>query len=172
MSSYVETLLDTYKSKGLLVDSNLLLLYLVGSYDTSLVGDGKFNKLSKYTAEDYRLLVRLKAVFARSVTTPHVLTEVSNLTNDLPSSTRSECLKEFAATFEEMEELMTPSLEAARRSDFHFLGLTDAALAQWSSRFLVVTDDLRMVAKLNESGQQALNFNHLRDYLFDELRRS
>lgn len=172
MSSYVGTLLDRYKSKGLLIDSNLLLLYLVGAYDTNLVGDGNYNKLSKYRLEDYHLLVRLMAVFARSVTTPHVLTEVSNLTNDLPSSTRSKCLKEFATTLEEMEELMTPSLEAARRPDFHFLGLTDAALAQWSSRFLVVTDDFRMVAKLNESGQEALNFNHLRDYLFDELRRS
>jgi len=172
MSSYVGVLLDKYRSKGLLVDSNLLLLYLVGSYDISLVGDGKFNKLSKYTAEDYRLLLRLKAAFARSVTTPHVLTEVSNLANDLPSSTRSQLLKEFAEAFDGMEELTTPSMAVAQRSDFHFLGLTDSALAQWSSRFLVVTDDVRMVARLNESDLEALNFNHLRDYLFDDLRQS
>ena len=77
MSSYTGLLLDKYKTKGLLVDANLLLLFLVGTHDLQLVGDGKYNKLSKYTPEDYRLLIRLQAVFKRIVTTPHVLTEVS-----------------------------------------------------------------------------------------------
>ena len=62
-------------------------------------------------------------------------------------------------------------MEAARRQDFHFLGLTDSSLAQWSSRYLVVTDDARFVAKLNESGLEALNFNHLREHLWLEMAR-
>jgi hypothetical protein len=84
MSSHQELLIDRYKAKGILIDANLALLYLVGSYDLRLVGDGKYKKLSKYNAEDYHLLLRLKGVFKKAVTTPHVLTEVSNLTNDLP----------------------------------------------------------------------------------------
>lgn len=171
MSSYIKILLDKYIPKGILIDANLLLLYLVGSYDISLVGDGKYNRLQKYTIKDYELLLRLKGVFATAVTTPHVLTEVSNLANDLPSSTRSRCLREFVSTFEPITELHTPSMEAARRQDFHFLGLTDSSLAQWSSRYLVVTDDARFVAKLNESGLEALNFNHLREHLWLEMAR-
>ena len=58
MSSYTELLLEKYKTKGLLIDANLLLLYLIGSYDLRLVGDGKYNKLSKYTVKDYHLLLR------------------------------------------------------------------------------------------------------------------
>jgi len=42
----------------------------------------------QYNAEDYHLLLRLKGVFKKAVTTPHVLTEVSNLTNDLPEKTK------------------------------------------------------------------------------------
>jgi len=168
MSSYVELLFQKYQSKGLLIDANLLLLYLVGSYDTRLIGAGKYNKLSKYTAEDFNLLLRLKAVFANSVTTAHVLTEVSNLVNDLPESTKVECLSEFVQVFSDTKELEVASFEVAKRSEFRYLGLTDCALAEVSSRILVVTDDARLVAKLGESGLEALNFNHLREYLLPQ----
>ncbi|MGA2206527.1 MAG: hypothetical protein ABSG10_07325 [Terracidiphilus sp.] len=165
MSSYQELLIDKYKNRGLLIDANLALLYLVGSYDLRLVGDGKYKKLSKYNAEDYRLLLGLKNVFKKSVTTPHVLTEVSNLANDLPEKTKSACLKKFYETFAEIDELTIPSMDAAQRPDFHFLGLTDSALALVSGLFLIVTDDARLVQKMSESGLEALNFSHLRGHL-------
>ena len=164
MSSHQEHLVERYRAKGILIDANLALLYLVGSYDLKLVGDGKYKKLSKYNDEDYRLLLRLKNVFKKAVTTPHVLTEVSNLTNDLPEKTKSACLKKFYETFVEIDELNIPSMDAAQRPEFHFLGLTDSALALVSDQFLIVTDDARFVKKMNESGLEALNFNHLRMY--------
>ena len=162
MSSYVEVLIGKYIKRGILVDSNLALLYLVGGYDLRLVGDGKYNKLSKYAVEDYELLLRLKNLFKKAVTTPHVLTEVSNLTNDLPEQTKAECLRRFRATFGEIDELPIASMEAAKRQDFHFLGLTDSGLAMVSREYLIVSDDARLVKKLNDSGLEALNFNHLR----------
>lgn len=164
MSTYEEILIDKYKTKGVLIDANLALLYLVGSHDLRLVGDGKFNKLSNYSTDDYRLLLRLKCKFKKAVTTPHVLTEVSNLINDLPEKTKAECLKKFYDTFVEIDELSIPSMEAAQRPEFHFLGLTDSALALVSDQFLIVTDDARLVKKMNESQLEALNFNHLRMY--------
>jgi len=162
MSTYVDLLIGRFLTKGLLIDSNLALLYLVGSHDLPLIGDGKYNKLSKYVVEDYKILVRLKKGFKKAVTTPHVLTEVSNLANDLPEQTKAECLKQFYATFVEIDELTIPSMEAAQRPEFPFLGLTDSALAHVSQQYLIVTDDARLVKKMNESGLEALNFNHLR----------
>lgn len=162
MSSYLELLVDKFRAKGILIDANLALLYLVGSYDSRLIGNGKYNKLSKYVLEDYELLVRLKKLFKKAVSTPHVLTEVSNLTSDLPEQTKAECLKMFYQTFCEIDELTVSSMEAAQRPEFHFLGLTDSALALVSDQYLIVTDDARLVKKLNESRLEALNFNHLR----------
>ena len=168
MSSYLDSLIERYKAKGVLVDANLALLYLVGGYDLGLVGHGKFNKLSKYTIEDYHLLLRLKKFFKKAVTTPHVLTEVSNLVNDLPEKTKSACLKKFYETFVEIDELTIPSMDAAQRPEFHFLGLTDSALTIISDQYLIVTDDARLVKKTNESGLEALNFNHFRSHFFTE----
>ena len=162
MSTNVELLINKYRSKGILFDANLALLYLVGGYNLGLIGDGKYNKLSDYTKDDYHLLLRLKKHFKSVVTTPHVLTEVSNLANDLPESTKMNCLKRFYDTFASIDELAIPSMDAAQRADFHFLGLTDSALAHVSGRFLIVTLDGRLVKKMEESQLEALNFNHLR----------
>jgi len=165
MSTYAETLIGKYISKGILIDANLALLYLVGNCDLRPVGDGKFNKLSDYSTDDYRILLRLKKVFNKAVTTSHVLTEVSNLTNDLPERTKKEILQQFHATFVTIDELRIASMEAAQRPEFPFLGLTDSALALVSRQYLIVTDDARLVKKMNESGLEALNFNHLRRHL-------
>jgi hypothetical protein len=164
VSSYVDHLIEKYQRRALLIDSNLALLYLVGGHDSRLIGDGKYNKLSNYDVDDYRLLVRLKSLFRRAVTTPHVLTEVSNLVCDLPEQTKSACLRKFHATFVAIDELPIASMEAAQWQDFHFLGLTDSALALVSRKNLIVTDDARLVKKMNEAGLEALNFNHLRMY--------
>jgi hypothetical protein len=56
-------------------------------------------------------------------------------------------------------------MDAAQRPDFHFLGLTDSALAIVSDQYLIVTDDARLVQKMTESGLEALNFSHLRRHL-------
>ena len=165
MSSHQELLINKYKTKGILIDANLALLYLVGITDQRLIGDGKYNKLSKYNIDDYELLLRLKRVFKKAVTTPHVLTEVSNLTNDLPEKTKSACLKKFYEAFVEIAELSIQSMDAAQRPEFHFLGLTDSALAHVSDQYLIVTDDARLVQKMSESGLEALNFSHLRGHL-------
>lgn len=144
------------------MDANLALLYLVGRYDVHLIGNGKYNKLSKYNLDDYQPLLRLKGVFRKAVTTPHVLTEVSNLASDFPEQTKIECLKRFHETFAAIQELTIDSMTAAQWHNFHYLGLTDSALTLVSREFLIVTDDARLVKKMNEAGLEALNFNHLR----------
>ncbi len=162
---YAEVLIEKFRRRGLVFDSNLLLLYLVGLHDRSLIGDGKYNNLSKYTSEDFNILVRFRGLFSRAVTTPHVLTELSNLANDFPQAIKIKCFASFQKTFAQLNEISVSSLQASRRLEFNFLGLTDCVLAELTPDFLMVSDDARLVNKLGLSGPQCLNFNHLRGYL-------
>jgi hypothetical protein len=86
------------------------------------------------------------------VTTAHVLTEVSNLVNDFHEAGRTAVWADFVSHLEVIEEQSISSYEAARRSEFRHLGLTDTVLSTFAQRFLVVSKDIRMV-------------NHLRDNL-------
>lgn len=69
----------TVKSKALLLDTNLLLLYLVGGKDPQLIDGAR--RLNAYTEEDFDLLYEFieSNGFLQLVSTPHILTEVSNL---------------------------------------------------------------------------------------------
>ncbi len=54
MSDNLQALVTHYRTKGVLVDSNLLLLLFIGSYDPQRIK--KFKRTQEYTFEDFELL--------------------------------------------------------------------------------------------------------------------
>ena len=166
MSSYAEILIDRFCSKGVLIDTNLLLLYVVGRYDDGVIRRGAFNRLAAYSIEDYSLLRGLMLLFDKYVTTPHVLAEVSNWIGKLPRGQEIECLGRFADILSGFTELTVESFEVAFHPRFAYLGLTDAAISKFASEYLVLTDDARFAVHLNEMGLDALNINHLRQEIW------
>lgn len=154
--------MERFLGKGVLIDTNLLLLFVVGQYDPGILTRGTFNRLASYTIDDFRLVRNLTLLFQTRVTTPHVLAEVSNWIGYLSRDQEIECLGSFSVFLESFYELPTDSFELSRTAEFPFLGLTDTALAAISRDFLVITDDARFIFHLNEMGREALNINHLR----------
>lgn len=78
MEQYVSGLISRHRRTGVLVDTNLLLLFFVGGYDRSLVE--RFRRTAdRFVAPDFDTLSALLMSFERIVTTPHILTETSNL---------------------------------------------------------------------------------------------
>ncbi len=128
MHDVLEARLGPYRRRGLLLDSNLLLLYVVGQTDRNLVASFKRTR-SLFTDADFRLLVLLTTLFDSLVTTPHVLTEVNGLTNALTGSYRVDVRARLASDIAVLDERHTPAVGLAVTTAFNGLGLTDAALA-------------------------------------------
>lgn len=64
---------------GLLIDTNMLIVLLIGSYSPDLIP--KCEKTSDYDENDFIYIKRLIAeTRAKIIVTPHILAEVSNLT--------------------------------------------------------------------------------------------
>ncbi len=78
-------LLAKYRAKGVLVDTNLLVLYLVGTVNRRRILN--FKRTGDFTIGDYDLLCRLIGWFGRVTSTPHVFSQVSDLA-DLSGSMR------------------------------------------------------------------------------------
>lgn len=70
-------LIEKHRGNGLLLDSNLCVLYLVGKTNENRIP--RFNRTQAYTIQQFHLLDWIVKRFRTMVTTPHVLTEVSNL---------------------------------------------------------------------------------------------
>jgi hypothetical protein len=161
-----ETLFARFVGKSLLLDSNLLLVFLTGAFDPNLFG--RFKRVSSYTIKDYELLVRLLGSFTVLLTTPHILTEVSNLANSLPERFKPNWYQNFAMLISSAQdtpgvrERWMPATELAKMSEFAAFGITDAALTSLSSEALVVTEDHRLSGVLRSRGIPVLNFGDLR----------
>ena len=155
---YIEGLLSQYFSKGILVDTNILLLLFVGALDRKKIE--KFERTDQFTAKDYNLLVELLNSFKVIATTPNILTEVNSLLIKLGEPAR----EVFADGLAVLEEIHLPSQEVASLGwPFLKYGLTDCGIAEIAQgRYLMLTDDLKVASYFSKRGIDAINFNNLR----------
>src|SRR6516225_483512 len=117
--------LQRLRSSELLVDANLLVLFFVGARRPDLIP--AFGRTRRYTRADFELLGEFLAQFKRMRTTPHVLTEVSNLIGQFSEPLRSEMRRWLSTVVANWTETLTASKTIVADPDFPRVGLTDAA---------------------------------------------
>ncbi|AGY57384.1 hypothetical protein GKIL_1138 [Gloeobacter kilaueensis JS1] len=122
----IDELIQKYGTRGLFIDSNILLLLFVGSYDRRLIT--KYKRLSTFDQNSFEVLVKIVALFSKLITTPNVLTEVSNLSNQLPIENMQSYFQRFSTLLINLEEQYISSHELSIRTDFPRFGLTDSSI--------------------------------------------
>jgi hypothetical protein len=155
------SLVTKYRRQGILVDTNLLLLFCVGVHDPDQIE--KFKRTRTFIKDDFELLVHFLAAFDKVITIPNILTEVNSLSNQLNEQLKPAYYQDFANHIQLMEESYIPSSEISRTEPFGKFGLTDSGIVELvRTRYLVLSDDLRLVGHLQKVGIDSINFNHLR----------
>jgi len=163
MSSSVSDTSTAYRCEGLLIDSNLLLLLFVGLRDRNRIQ--KFKRTAQFTISDFERLAAFIGRFKEVVTTPSILTEVSNLLGQLPDSLKYSFYQNFAHALSDLHEHYTPSQQLRNEKAFPKFGLTDTAILQAASgKYLVLTDDFRLTQYLLSQNITVINFNQLRAF--------
>jgi len=158
---YLTELISRYRSKGVLIDTNLLLVYFVGVYDPQRIA--KFKRTVAFAVEDFYTLLAFFKFFDRVVTTPNILTEVNGFSNQLPDDIKPAYYPEFAKHLAGLEEHYIESRKVSSLAHFNKFGLTDAGIIELvRDQFLVLTNDLRLASYLQNVGVDVVNFNHLR----------
>lgn len=162
MNQDVERLVSIYARKGLLIDTNILLLYYVGYVNRERIA--RFKRTKQFLPEEYDLLVNFIRTFSKLVTTPNILTEVSNFINQLKEPERSQCYALLAESTEIIQENYVPSLKIVKQGwGFQKYGLTDCSLVSLArDEYLVLTNDLKVADYLQSQNVDTINFNHLR----------
>jgi hypothetical protein len=162
MPEYPETFFEKYKSKGILIDTNLMVLIAVGNYSVDRILT--FKRTIQYTLEDYTLMMSIVAYFERRITTPHILAEVDNLTRQLPQAEHRALAAAMGQLIANSFEIYVPSGEAIRMPHYSGLGLTDCVTILAALEALVITDDFRLSGSLSNLGRDVININHIRTW--------
>lgn len=158
MNEYVADLIKQYRRKGLLLDTVLFVLLAVGTHNRKLIGNDK--RLKTYVPQDLDTLVEFVRLFDQVITTPNIVTEVSNLTGHLWETNFP---LEFARYVEPMEEQYLPSKAVIRSEIFARFGVADTVISEIAKgKYLVLTDDFRLTRYLEVRQIDVINFNHIR----------
>ena len=163
MKNMFESLFSRYKQKGILVDTNILLLLFVGTVNRQRIS--QFNRTEKFTPEDYDILQKILDYFQKISTTPSILTEVNSLANQLGEPERSQCLLIFSQIIPNLDENYIESKTIATTEKFAKFGLTDCGIINLArDKYLVLTDDFKLASYLQSIGIDTINFNNIRPF--------
>jgi hypothetical protein len=160
MKALVHPILDLYQGWPVVLDSNLLLLYWCSSFDPTLVRT--FKRLNAFEPNDLYILAEALAGLGELQTTPHVLTEVSNLANSLPLWRKSAWSVHVSGGIVLIPEIYEPASQIMSDPVSSEFGLTDAALARLAVDRVILTIDWRLASMLRSRGFAGVNFKHLR----------
>jgi rRNA-processing protein FCF1 len=161
MTDALTALLSRFRRRDVLIDTNILLMYIVGTLDPKLIPTFKRTKI--FTVDDYTTLCRFLQHFRSIVTAPNILTEVSNLAGQMAEPRRTRVFQIFSQAVRVIPEQYVHSTMAVENSAFVRLGLTDAVIAKIAEgEVLVLTDDFKLSQHLERSGLAVVNFNHVR----------
>ncbi len=152
------------RENGLLIDTNLLVLLIVGSVNRDRIS--RFKRTTSYSSADWDLLSGILEQISRRYTLPHVLAEVSTLT-DLKGPELEVAREVLLRLIKQLRELQITSADACATPLYQRLGLTDAAIAEAARlhRCSVLTNDSGLYAALANEGSSVAMFDHLRDWL-------
>lgn len=110
------------------------------------------------------MLARILEYFEQVVTTPSVLTEVSNFLGQLPNRPRREGLLVLRQLVQIFTEEYREATQICAHPHFVTFRLTDTGIIEVAAdSYLVLTDDLPLYHFLANNEQSVLNFNHLRE---------
>ena len=138
----INTFITKFKERGILIDTNLLILLLVGSYDEDKILS--FKRTQNYTIEDYEYLKVFLARFENHLYTPNILIVITNLTDSINTEPQYLFFQHIQRVLSVFKEDIVSSDEIMQLKSFLKFGLTDAVNCQLSDKYLILTDDLRL----------------------------
>ena len=146
---------------GAFIDTNLLVLLVVGSVDRKLVDTHP--RTPTFKPEDYDRLFGIINKLKRVFVTPNTLTETSNL---LKQPRDKQAIDRLRSLIGESEERVVASATAAHNSEFARLGLTDTVLLEViSAKRPLITVDLELYRAAFSKGEEvAFNFTYFQGF--------
>lgn len=162
MRKYIEFLAYKHHSNGVIIDTNIMLVYIVGHYDINYIS--QFERTKDYCADDYKNMDYVLSHFGKKVITTHILAELSNLSKQAWKDKKLDYFNVFGKLLEKTNEHCINKDILLNLPLLPKLGVTDLGIIEAAKEFgcLIFTDDFPMSGYASKQGIDVLNFNHIR----------
>lgn len=160
-----------YRPSGVILDTNVLLLLLIGHLDPKLIE--KFSPTTgRYRKEDFDILKKVIGCFKSIIITPHIIAEISNISmREMDGRGLHAYFHSVINTLKSAEEqnVETKLLLDVGVKIISTFGFTDTAMLEISKREMVplLTDDSRLFEYFSFEKVPVIKLRHIIAY---ELR--
>jgi rRNA-processing protein FCF1 len=156
------SLTNRYVSKGIIVDTNVFLLYLAVKCDRRFARS--WTRIQDFEEKDYDLIVTYLGPFVRQIVTPQIIAEVSNLWPNYELPRDKAFIDGAIELIVECSEHHTRLESLVENRWLSRIGFTDVSICEAARRldYLVLSTDFELVGRMEKDGLPVVNFNHLR----------
>jgi len=161
MNDYLNAYILNYATKGIILDTNIFLLYLVGIFDKSFIRE--FDRTKMFDEASFNLLFRFVNNFKRIITTPNIITELSNFSFKISEPKLSNFLQTFIVYLRTAKESYIQKDILFNNKAFCKVGITDASIIETvkKEKLLVLTTDFELTGILRANKFDVINFNNV-----------
>ena len=146
---------------SVLIDTNLLVLLIVGATDRKLID--RHRRTKQFVARDYDELRDLLKGFDEFWVTSHCLAETSNLLKQTNDRNAGDLLLTLAVFCSGARESHLSKDQIVADDNFLRLGVADTGFVQKSKRVnWSITVDVQLYEAISRLGRNVVNFNHVR----------
>ena len=114
-----------------MIDSNLLVLYIAGRVDLTIIDTHR--RLKEFLKSDFGILEQHLSTFNGIMVTPNVLTETSNLLGYHGEPERTRLFQHLRDVISNSTELLVESVTASAAEEFLEFGLCDSVILTMAS---------------------------------------
>ncbi len=146
--------------REVLLDTEMLVLWIVGHVDLGKIGVHR--RLKSWQSDDFERLKERLTQFKDHITTPHVLTEASNLIGSGKQVIATGACDALAVYCQNCKkERFVQSKVLVKNKSYLKLGLADVGILQAAAKgATVITADYELYGKLKKADCRAINFRH------------
>ena len=161
--SYLGTIFAASSRNGILLDTELLLLLCVGIFDCQRIK--RFKRTMKFDIDDFDNVQRIAGKYKPVYVSPHVLAELSNLSNALPSEVRNDYFISSKRLIRGQFEVYIPKESIIDDVHFPVLGVADVSilLTCMERKCVLFTSDSTLTQIGLHRGIKVLNYRQFRD---------
>ncbi|MCK5833180.1 hypothetical protein KAH81_05855 [bacterium] len=158
---YWENIVAKCTRKGILLNTELLLLLCVGIYKRQLVESSKIT--NKYSVNDFNIVANIAAKFSPLYVSPQVLAEFSNYSDRLGSKVMREFYSSIEKILKGQFEVHIPKDVMIDENYLPVLGFTDVSMMKICEEkgCVLFTADLQLES-IYSKRIDVVNFNHIR----------
>ena len=161
-SSILQNYIKQYATKGILVDTNLLLLFFIGNFDENYIKT--FKRTNRYSIEEFNWVANIIDKFSKIIVTPQILAELSNLSKQMDKPKLKQYFSYLVGVIKESREIYINKDQLMEINSLVAVGFTDFSIIKSAKagKYLVFTDDWPLIGYLQKEKVDVINLNWIR----------